>query len=52
MALGNALRTELPDAQLPAAVIALNQRDFAEIVPALLRTPADRGSREAAEASI
>jgi len=51
MALGNALRTELPDAQLPAAVIALNQRDFAEIVSALLRAPADPGSRAAAEAS-
>ncbi|OPY97529.1 2-polyprenyl-3-methyl-5-hydroxy-6-metoxy-1,4-benzoquinol methylase [Bradyrhizobium sacchari] len=52
MALGNALRAELPDAQLPAAVIALNRRDFAEIVPALALAPADPDSHEAAGASV
>lgn len=35
MELGNVLRSEFPELELPAAVIALNQRDFAEIAPAL-----------------
>jgi hypothetical protein len=52
VALGNALRAQFPDAQLPAAVIALNRRDFAEIVPALLRAPADPDSHEAAEVPV
>ena len=52
VALGTALRAQFPDAQLPAAVIALNRRDFAEIVPALLGAPADPDSHEAAEVPV
>lgn len=50
--LGNMLRTRFPELELPAAVIALNQRDFADIVPALSLAPDGPGSHEADEAAI
>ncbi|MDA9510950.1 2-polyprenyl-3-methyl-5-hydroxy-6-metoxy-1,4-benzoquinol methylase [Bradyrhizobium sp. CCBAU 11386] len=52
MELGNVLRTQFPGLELPAAVIALNQRDFAEIAPSLSSAPDEPGSHEADEAAI
>ena len=50
--LGDALQAQFPEAKLPAAVIALNQRDFAEIVQASSNAPGDRGDNELIEASV
>jgi SAM-dependent methyltransferase len=50
MELGDVLRAQFSEAQLPAAVIALNRRDFAEIVPALSIAPSDPGCHEPVEA--
>lgn len=50
--LGTMLRTRFPELELPAAVIALNQRDFAEFAPSLSLALNDRGNHEAGETAI
>lgn len=52
MELGDVLQAQFPDAKLPAAVIALNQRDFAEIVQASSNAPGNPGDNELIEASV
>lgn len=52
MELGNVLRARFSEAQLPEVVIALNQRDFAEIVQASPIAPGDPGNAEAIEAQV
>ncbi|MCS3760064.1 hypothetical protein [Bradyrhizobium centrosematis] len=49
---GTMLRTRFPELELPAAVIALNQRDFAEVAPSLSPAPDHPGVHEADEAAI
>jgi SAM-dependent methyltransferase len=52
MELGTTLQAQFPEAQLPAAVIALNQQDFAEIVQASSIAPGNSGDNEMIEASV
>lgn len=52
MELGNALRAQYSEAQLPDVVIALNQRDFAEIVQASSIVPGNPGNDEMIEAQV
>jgi SAM-dependent methyltransferase len=52
MELGGVLQAQFPEAQLPAAVIALNQPDFAEIVQAASSGLGDPGNDDMIEASI
>jgi SAM-dependent methyltransferase len=52
MELGNVLRARFSEAQLPEVVIALNQRDFTEIVQAPSVAPGDPGSNEVIGAQV
>lgn len=52
MELGGVLQAQFPEVQLPAAVIALNQRDFAEIAQASSIAPGNPGDNEMIEASV
>ena len=49
MELSDALRGQFSEEQLPAAVIALSQRDFADIMPAPSIVPDDPASQEQVE---
>jgi hypothetical protein len=50
MELSDALRGQFSEEQLPAAVIALSQRDFANIMPVPSIVPDDPASQEQVEA--